>query len=342
MAKKLKFKIKGMHCNSCVVLIEGKLKDLSGVINAKINYETGMGVVVYEEGALQESKIYEAVKSAGDYQVEKIESEIGSECKLNSAEKNESQPLADSKDKLSNSPKMMFILGLFVAFSVFSFILNIVLFNKVSASNFSGNTNAKTAQEQNLPDNNIQAQPQIPALPTARTIVQFDITKANHVRGDFNAPITLVEFSDFECPYCERHYPTLNKVLSEYKGKVRLVYKHFPLSFHPNGQKAAEASECADEQGKFWAYHDKLFENQPAGYSLDKFKQWSKDLGLNSKKFNDCLDSGKYAQKVKDDSQEGVAKGVQGTPATFVNGQLVSGAVPYESLKQIIDGLLSQ
>jgi len=152
----------------------------------------------------------------------------------------------------------------------------------------------------------------------------------------------LVEFSDFECPFCGRHYQTLKKILSDYKGKVRLVYKHFPLGFHPNAQKAAEASECASEQGKFWEYHDKLFENQPTGYSLEKFKQWAKDLGLNSSKFNDCLDSGKYAKKVQADYQEGLQKGVNGTPATFVNGQLVSGALPYEAFKQIIDNLPKQ
>jgi protein-disulfide isomerase len=168
----------------------------------------------------------------------------------------------------------------------------------------------------------------------------FNISETSHIRGDFNAPITLVEFSDFECPFCGRHLPTLNKILSDYPNQVRLVYKHFPLGFHPNSQKAAEASECADEQGKFWEYHDKLFENQPTGYSLDKFKQWAKDLGLNSGKFNDCLDSGKFAQKVQADFQEGAEKGVNGTPTTFVNGQLISGALPYESFKQIIDSLL--
>ncbi|MDP2910514.1 MAG: DsbA family protein [bacterium] len=170
----------------------------------------------------------------------------------------------------------------------------------------------------------------------------FNISGTSHIRGDFSAPITLVEFSDFECPFCVRHLPTLNKILSDYPNQVRLVYKHFPLGFHPNSQKAAEASECADEQGKFWEYHDKLFENQPAGYSLDKFKQWAKDLGLNSGKFNDCLDSGKFAQKVQADFQEGSEKGVNGTPATFVNGQLISGALPYESFKQVIDSILKK
>ncbi|MDP1709639.1 MAG: DsbA family protein, partial [Candidatus Komeilibacteria bacterium] len=169
----------------------------------------------------------------------------------------------------------------------------------------------------------------------------FDITKKDHVRGDFKAPITLVEYSDFECPFCERHYPTLKKILSDYAGQVRLVYKHFPLTnIHPNAQKAAEASECADEQGKFWEYHDKLFENQPQGYSPDKFKQWAKDLNLNAAKFNDCLDSGKTTAKVQADATDGQGRGVQGTPATFVNGQLVSGAVPYEEFQAVVDQAL--
>jgi protein-disulfide isomerase len=175
---------------------------------------------------------------------------------------------------------------------------------------------------------------------TQPTIQTFEITSKDHVRGDFNAQITLVEFSDFECPFCARHYPTLKKILEDYKGKVRLVYKHFPLSFHPNAQKAAEASECAVEQGKFWEYHDKIFENQASGLSLEKFKQWAKELGLDTSKFNDCLDSGKYAQKVQADYQEGLQKGVNGTPTTFVNGQPLSGALPYESFKQIIDSIL--
>ena len=179
-----------------------------------------------------------------------------------------------------------------------------------------------------------------PSAPSAGQIQEFKITKDDHIRGAFKAPVTLVEYSDFECPFCGRAYPTFKKLLTDYSGKVRLVYKHFPLGFHPNAQKAAEASECADEQGKFWEYHDKLFENQPGGYSLDKFKQWAKDLNLKTAKFNDCLDSGKYAGKVQADATDGQKRGVQGTPATFVNGQLVSGAMPYENFQAVVDQAL--
>jgi len=168
----------------------------------------------------------------------------------------------------------------------------------------------------------------------------FSVTESDHIRGDVNAQITLVEFSDFECPFCQKLFPTIEEILTDYEGDVRLVYKHFPLDGHPNARKAAEASECASEQGKFWEYHDKLFENMEGGYSLEKFKQWAKDLKLNATEFNSCLDTGKFAQKVQDDFLEGADKGVTGTPATFVNGQLVSGAQSYESFKQIIDSLL--
>ncbi len=168
----------------------------------------------------------------------------------------------------------------------------------------------------------------------------FSITKDNHVRGNFNAPITLVEFSDFECPFCSRFHPTVTQALKEYGNKIRVVYKHFPLSFHPQAQKAAEASECASEQGKFWEMHDKMFENQQL-LGLEQFKKWARELKLNGSKFDTCLDSGKYAAKVAADQQEGEAKGVGGTPATFVNGQMISGAVPYATLKQAIDQALA-
>ncbi|MEK7663844.1 MAG: DsbA family protein [Patescibacteria group bacterium] len=173
--------------------------------------------------------------------------------------------------------------------------------------------------------------------------VSFDITSENHIRGNVSAPITLVEFSDFECPFCESHVPTLERILSEYKDKVRLVYKHFPLTnIHPNAQKAAEASECASEQGKFWEYHDILFKNQKSGLGIDKFKSWAVQLGLNASQFNNCLDSSKYKSKVDADTAEGASKRVNGTPATFINGELVEGAVPYESFKVKIDTLLSK
>lgn len=160
------------------------------------------------------------------------------------------------------------------------------------------------------------------------------------VAGNKNAKIKLVEYSDFQCPFCKKFYPTFKRLLAEYGDKVSFEYKHYPLNFHPFAQKGAEASECAGDQGKFWQLHDKIFENQES-LSLATLKQWAKDIGLNSGKFNSCLDSGKYADKVQADFREGQSLGVSGTPTVFINGEKIVGAQPYETFKAAIDKLLN-
>lgn len=152
--------------------------------------------------------------------------------------------------------------------------------------------------------------------------------------------MTIVEYSDFQCPFCKKFHPTMQRVMDEYEGKVRWVYRHFPLSFHRNAQKSAEASECAGEQGKFWEYGDILFENSQSdgsGLDTEDLKKYAKDLGLDNGKFDSCLSSGKYANKVKQQAAGGSSAGVKGTPATFINGELVSGAQPYEAVRSVID-----
>ena len=167
------------------------------------------------------------------------------------------------------------------------------------------------------------------------------VTSDDHVKGPENAKVTLVEYSDFECPYCASHKDTTDQIIKNYGDKVRIVFRHFPLSFHPNAEKAAEASECAAEQGKFWEMYDKIFAANNAGtMSVEKWKEEAKNLKLNTSKFNECLDSGKYADKISQMAADGSAAGVEGTPATFVNGELVSGALPYDQFKQIIDSKL--
>lgn len=170
------------------------------------------------------------------------------------------------------------------------------------------------------------------------------ITANDHVFGDKNAKVTLVEYSDFQCPYCGTFYPTVKQIMENYKGKVKLVYRHFPLSFHPEAQPAAEASECASEQGKFWEFHDNLFENQ-AQLSSSYYPQVAQKLGLNMSKFNDCVATHKYRQKVLDQSATGDAAGVQGTPHTIMigaDGKMlpVSGALPYASVENTLKQLL--
>jgi len=159
------------------------------------------------------------------------------------------------------------------------------------------------------------------------------------ILGDKNAPITIIEFSDFECPFCERFYSqTLPLIKKNYidTGKAKLVYRDFPLSFHPNAQKAAEAAECAGEQGKYYEMHDLLFEKGVSG-GINAFKQYAKDLGLDITKFNECLDSGKYAVEVQKDFRDGQSYGVSGTPTFFINGIEVVGAQPYSVFEQIIE-----
>ncbi len=174
------------------------------------------------------------------------------------------------------------------------------------------------------------------------------VNDQDHVRGDKNAPITLLEYSDFQCPFCSRFHPTLVQAMNEYKGKVRWVYRHFPLnSIHPDAQKAAEASECASEQGKFWEMADKMFEKQASGLSVAQLSVLAKEAGVRDiKKFDSCVSSGKYAQLVAADLASGEAAGVTGTPGTIVIGkdgakQLIPGALPYDSVKQIIDSMLA-
>jgi protein-disulfide isomerase len=157
-----------------------------------------------------------------------------------------------------------------------------------------------------------------------------------------NAKVTLVEYSDFQCPFCSRHLPTVKQALKDFPNEVNLVYRHYPLSFHPEAQKSAEASECAAKLGgndAFWKMHDELFTNQ-ATLSRSLYTELAKKIGLNTVNFDKCLDGGEMAAKVNTDLQEGTTAGVEGTPATFVNGQLISGAVPYSELKAAIQAAL--
>lgn len=182
-----------------------------------------------------------------------------------------------------------------------------------------------------------------PADPSAAPDTNIEVTKDDYIYGDPDAPITLVEFSDFECPFCSRFHPTAKQVVDEYPGQVRWVYKHFPLSsIHQQAQSAAEAVECAGDVGgndAFWSYGDALFENQRT-LGRDTYMRLAGDLGLDSGDFAECIDDRRYEDKVQADYQRGVAAGVRGTPGSFINGQPVSGAVPYEDLKRIVDSLL--
>jgi protein-disulfide isomerase len=156
-------------------------------------------------------------------------------------------------------------------------------------------------------------------------------------RGPAAAPVTIVEFSDFQCPFCSRITPTLDAVVTKYGDKVRLVFRQFPLPMHPNAAKAAEAALCANEQGKFWEMHDAMFKDQ-AGLAVDGLKSKAAGIaGLNAASFNSCLDSGKETPAVQSDMKAGTKAGVNGTPAMFVNGRFISGVVSSDDLSKVID-----
>jgi protein-disulfide isomerase len=161
-------------------------------------------------------------------------------------------------------------------------------------------------------------------------------------KGPANAAVTIVEFSDFECPYCGGFYPTLKEIEKNYKDKIRIVYRQFPLtSIHPHAMKAAEASMCANDQGQFWQMHDAMFSDQ-ANLEVQDLKDKAAKLSLNTGTFNTCLDSSKYAALIKNEILEGAKVGVNGTPSMFINGRFLSGDQPYDDVAKLIEDELSR
>jgi len=161
------------------------------------------------------------------------------------------------------------------------------------------------------------------------------------LRGNPKAPVVIVEFSDFQCPYCRSVQPTLKNLLAKYEGRVSLAYRDLPLrDIHPQAQLAAEASRCAGEQGKFWEYHDLLFENQNK-LNREGLVEQARTLKLDEKVFDACLSSGKYNAQIEQDRQMGMRAGVSGTPGFFINGNLLSGNLPQDSFERIIQAELA-
>ena len=194
--------------------------------------------------------------------------------------------------------------------------------------------------------------PQRPPMPNLQQIDMNQVAQppSYRVKGKADAPVTVIEYSDFQCPFCGRFTRnTLPQIDREYiqKGKVKFVFKHLPLPFHQHAQKAAEAAECAGKIGgrkAFWAMHDKLFyEGQPRGQlDINSLKRFAREIGLDMKRFERCLDTGETAQIVRRDYQEAQRLGVRGTPTFFINGKIVRGALPYDVFKNVIDQELAR
>ena len=240
--------------------------------------------------------------------------------------------------------KTSFILGLIVGLLILCTVGFFVMLGGYVKGGFAkGSSNNAALNNQQANNNLNQAAAVAPTNNNAP--VNITISKDDHIRGDINAPVKIVEYSDYQCPYCQVFHPTMQQVMTDYKGKVAWIFRHFPLdSLHPNARPAAEASECVfDQKGDngFWQFTDGVYDNQDRiGSAL--FEELAQKAGVNMAKFKDCVSSGKFKQKVEADYQQGITDGVNGTPGSFVNGIPVRGALPYASIKQMIDSELSK
>ncbi len=207
-------------------------------------------------------------------------------------------------------------------------------------------TGGKTSQF--VPDSAQQPQPsQQPAAqqptqqaPPSKQEIDLD---DDPVLGDENAPVTIVEFSDFQCSFCKRAFDqSVTALKREYidTGQVKLVYRDYPLPFHSEAAPAAEAAECAHDQGKFWEYHDALFKNQQS-LGSDLYTELAEELGLDVNEFKSCMESGKHKEEVQSDMSYGSQVGVSGTPTFFINGIKLVGAQPFQAFQQIIEAELA-
>ena len=243
--------------------------------------------------------------------------------------------MTDQKPFLDNfTPKQAFVFGVIITFLGLG-TLGFLYTLKGGSLNLGGSGSRANVRVADAPS---PSPVQPPAGGDARPV-----DKDDHIRGNAKAAITIIEYSDFECPFCSRFHPTMNQLIAD-NDDVRWVYRHFPLtSIHPNATKAAEASECAADQGKFWELTDKLFDSAQLGLSRAQLSVYAKDVGLNVSKFDKCVDDGKYADKVRADSSDAQQAGGTGTPFSVVvaNGDQipVSGAVPLGQLQSIIDSL---
>jgi len=250
--------------------------------------------------------------------------------------KEEVKYTSESTSIFNAPPRTMFALGIMVgisAVSLLGFILSFSAYRKAVGDGGSTKTASANLNTNSAAPTNTAAAPSGP--------IDVKIEDDDQVTGNKNAKVTLVEFSDFQCPFCQSFKSVIDQVLKDYKDKVKVVYKHYPLTtIHPMAQKAAEAAECAADQGKFWEMHDKLFANQST-LSVDNFKAWAKELGLKESTFNSCLDGGKKSDKIAADQQYGDSIGVSGTPTSYVNGNIVAGAQSYDYVKNLIDQALA-
>jgi len=238
----------------------------------------------------------------------------------------------------------VFQLAVMLVFVVGAFFMG-SLWTKVSILEKGTSLPAKVA------DNAAPSGENAPSAPQEAAVAP-KLAKDDHFKGEKNARIILFEYSDFECPFCKTVHPTIVQVMDTYKTQVAWVYRHFPLGFHANAQKEAEASECVATQGgdtAFWKFSDAIYERTTSngtGFALEKLGPLAAEVGVKQATFQDCLDKGEMTQKVKDQAAQGGKEGIQGTPGIILldtktgKTQVVPGAVPFDQMKTMIDGML--
>ncbi len=233
----------------------------------------------------------------------------------------------------SGSPKTMFFSG---------FVTGVALLAIVSVFYLIGPTTDEPANEDtgNNPIVVVEDDPD-PVDPVVDTPSNVPAISADEfVYGDINAPVQVIEYTDFQCPYCDRHHPNVMTLLEEFDGQLAYTIRQFPLtSIHPQAVPAATAALCAGEQGKYFEYADMLFENQSA-FTDGIYETWAAELGLDTTAFSTCFADDTIQDKIEADVASGSSAGVRGTPATFINGKLISGAVPYATLKAEVEEAL--
>jgi protein-disulfide isomerase len=199
----------------------------------------------------------------------------------------------------------------------------------------------KIAQRRTEYIRSLRAQAAVKVFLVDPTAVKVDASRG-FTRGAENAQVSIVEFSDFQCPFCKAATTTMHHLMDQYAGKVRWVFRDFPIAgVHPLARKAHEAARCAAEQGKFWQYHDLLFARSPQ-LAPAELKQYARELKLDGEAFDRCIESGKYQSAVADDVQDGERLGINATPAFFINGRLLVGAQPAPVFQQMIDSELAK
>lgn len=171
---------------------------------------------------------------------------------------------------------------------------------------------------------------------------EVEVAASDPSKGPADAPIVIVEFSDFQCPFCRQVVPTLQEIEAEYPGKIRRVFKDFPLASHPEAFKASEAARCAGDQGRYWDFYTTLFENQRNGLEVDDLVRYAGEQNLDVEAFSTCLDASTHAASVQSAFDEGQSYGVAATPTFFINGRELAGAQPFETFRRVIDEELAR